>query len=133
MLPYVEESVLYSKFHLDEPWDSEHNRQLIAMMPAVYLDPSSRFAVEEGKTHYLGVLGAGYAFDGTNEGTKIREITDGTSNSIMVVQVNDDRATTWTKPDDWQYDQNNPLAGLSGSMHPGVIHVSLLRRFRACG
>ena len=30
--------------------------------------------------------------------------SDGTSQSIAVVQVNDERAMTWTKPDDWELD-----------------------------
>ena len=35
ILPYTEEAALYKEFHLDEPWDSEHNKNLIARMPAV--------------------------------------------------------------------------------------------------
>jgi hypothetical protein len=124
ILPYLDQQQLYNQFHLDEPWDSEHNRQLVAKMPEVFLDPSSRFAPEEGKTHYLGVLGEGCFFSGTSDGTKIMDITDGTSNSIAVVQVNDERATPWTKPDDWQYDQKNPLAGLVRSLHPGVFFAA---------
>ena len=34
ILPYIEQQELYNQFHLDEPWDSEHNRTLIAKMPA---------------------------------------------------------------------------------------------------
>ena len=26
LLPYIEQETLYKQFHLDEPWDSEHNR-----------------------------------------------------------------------------------------------------------
>ncbi|HWB00846.1 MAG TPA: DUF1559 domain-containing protein, partial [Pirellulales bacterium] len=29
LLPYVDAKALYDEFHLDEPWDSEHNRKLI--------------------------------------------------------------------------------------------------------
>ena len=36
ILPYVEQEDLYKQFHLDEPWDSEHNKKLIEKMPAVY-------------------------------------------------------------------------------------------------
>ena len=41
ILPYLEQQELYDQFHLDEPWDSEHNRQLISLMPETYIDPSS--------------------------------------------------------------------------------------------
>ena len=36
MLPYLGEDALYKEFKLDEPWDSEHNRKLLARMPAVF-------------------------------------------------------------------------------------------------
>ena len=39
-------------------------------------------------------------------------ITDGTSNSIAVVQVDDENAVAWTQPDDWELDANDPLAGI---------------------
>ena len=36
LLPYLGEEKLYKEFHLDEPWDSEHNKKLIARMPDVF-------------------------------------------------------------------------------------------------
>ena len=42
ILPFVEEGELFKQFHLDEPWDSEHNKPLIAKMPAVYAKPGAR-------------------------------------------------------------------------------------------
>jgi len=119
LLPYVEESLLYDQFHLDEPWDSEHNRKLIGQMPDVYRNPSS--TAEPGKTDYLGVQGEGMFFD-DKEGRGIGDFTDGTSNTIMLVEVDDDHAVTWTKPEDWEYDAENPLRGL-GHAHPGVFNV----------
>ncbi len=119
MLPYLEEGELYKQFHLDEPWDSEHNRQLIPKMPPYYRNPSGNPA--PGKANYLAVCGEGLAFDGT-KGRKIREFTDGMSKTILVVEVNDDRAAIWTKPDDWQYDDKQPMAGL-GKAHPGGFNA----------
>ncbi len=124
ILPYLEQQALYNQFHLDEPWDSEHNKNLIAKMPAIYADPSSALLREEGRTHYLGVKGEGMFFDGSPEGTKFVDIRDGTSNTIMLVQVNDQRATTWTKPDDWEIDPKNPLSGLAPNLHPGSFLAS---------
>src|SRR5262249_4330457 len=36
LLPYLEGEGLYQAFKLDEPWDSPHNKKLIARMPRVY-------------------------------------------------------------------------------------------------
>ena len=32
MLPFMDEQELYDQFHLDEPWDSRHNKQLISKL-----------------------------------------------------------------------------------------------------
>jgi RNA polymerase sigma factor (sigma-70 family) len=36
LLPFLERDALYQQFKLDEPWDSAHNKKLLASMPAVY-------------------------------------------------------------------------------------------------
>jgi hypothetical protein len=115
VLPYVDEEPLFKQFHLDEPWDSEHNKKLIADMPRTYRNPSSK--APPGTTTYLAVCGKGLMFDGT-DGRKISDIRDGLSRTIMLVEANDERAVPWTKPEDWEYDPDDPLAGL-GNAHPG--------------
>ncbi|MEM6979391.1 MAG: DUF1559 domain-containing protein, partial [Planctomycetota bacterium] len=40
LLPFLGHQDLYQQFHLDESWDSPHNRQLIQLMPEEYVDPS---------------------------------------------------------------------------------------------
>jgi prepilin-type processing-associated H-X9-DG protein len=120
MLPYLEQGNLYNQFHLDEPWDSEHNRKLIPLMPKVFRNPSG--TAEQGKTPYLVVVGKGLMFEG-NKGRRPADITDGMSHTIALVEVNDDAAVTWTKPDDWEYDANHPMAGL-GRAHPGGFNAA---------
>ena len=124
ILPYLEQGGLYDQFHLDEPWDSPHNRQLISQMPDVFLDPSSQLALSAGRTHYLGVQGIQCAFDGTDQGRRLVQFRDGTSNSIMLVQVNDEAAVTWTAPADWELDLNNRFRGLVPNLHPGIFEVA---------
>ena len=118
ILPELEEMELYRKFHLDEPWDSPHNKQLIPLMPELYLDPSSGLDTTDGRTHYLGSYGKGALFNGTKAGTSFPGVRDGTSNTIAILQVSDARAATWTKPDDWEFNPKKPLDGLDGP-HPG--------------
>jgi hypothetical protein len=100
LLPFLEQNELYKKFRLDEPWDSAHNKALIAEMPDVYkLDPS----VPQGKTTMLLPMGAGYGFSGEEPG-EFRQFTDGLSNTIMVLQAAPAEAVTWTKPEDLEVD-----------------------------
>ena len=53
-------------------------------------------------------------FGGT-EGWKHKDIDDGTSNTILAVEVVPERAVVWTKPDDWQVDAKDSLAGVRRS------------------
>ena len=110
---------MYRQFHLDEPWDSEHNKKLIPLMPQVYKAAGSNAG--PGKTNYLTVRGPNTAFPG-GKATRIADIRDGTSHTIMAVEVSDQKAVVWTKPDDFEYDQNNPLAGLVG-LRPGGFNA----------
>jgi hypothetical protein len=123
ILPYLEENELYKEFRLDEPWDSEHNKKLIAKLPECFRSPVSQ--AEAGKTNYLAVRGANsvIAETNTNQGIRTRDIKDGTSRTIMLVEVNDDRAVTWTKPDDYEWTAENPAQGM-GDLHPGEIFLA---------
>ena len=96
LLPYLEENALYNEFHQDEPWDSPHNIQLVDRMPAIFRHPSS--LAEKGHTVYL----APYRDDTiwNSKKPKMNTITDGTSNTIAIVEVQDEYAVPWTKPED---------------------------------
>ena len=73
-------------------------------------------------TNYLAVVGKGLAFEPDNRPLKIQEFTDGTSNTLLAVQANDDKAVPWTKPDDLEVDMKKPLEGL-GEAEPNGFSV----------
>jgi hypothetical protein len=111
ILPYVEETALYQRFHLDEPWDSPHNLEVAKTMPRIFQSPDSP---SDSKTRVVLFAGKGTAFDG---GKKIRpeEIRDGTSNTILCVEAGPDKAVLWTKPEDLRFESSEsekPLAAL---------------------
>ncbi len=110
ILPYVEQAELYQQFKLDEPWDSPHNKKLIARMPALYASPLSKVG-RDGKTTYLAATGKGSMFDG-KQGVRFADVTDGLSNTIVLVEANDSRAVFWTQPEDFPIDTKAPLQGL---------------------
>ena len=128
LLPYMEEVQLYRQFHLDEPWDSEHNKQLIAKMPDIFQSPSSPLERADGKTLYMAPIGKGFVMDGTKDGVGIRQITDGTSKTIVVVEANPEKAVIWTKPDDLKVDLENPADGLGG-LYAGVFQAAFADGF----
>ena len=119
ILPYLGEDALFKEFNLDEPWDSAHNKPLIAKMPAMFGSPKSAVA-KDGKTTYLTVRGEKTMFPGA-KGIGPAEITDGLSNTVMTVEVPDASAVEWTKPDDFAYDETNPLKGLTGMGSPSFL------------
>ena len=122
ILPMIEENGLYNKFKLDEPWDSPHNKALIKEMPKVYLCPSQP-STEPGMTTYQTFVGPGALFE-DGKATGFQDVTDGTSNTLMVVEAKE--PVIWTKPDDLKFDQGAAGdASLFGafSFHPGGFNA----------
>lgn len=110
LLPYLDQNDLYERFHLDEPWDSEHNKKLIQLMPDVYRSQDS--VAPEFHTTYLVPVGKYMVFEEPNApnqktGRSFADILDGTSNTAMIVNVNDDASVIWTKPEDLEVDLEN--------------------------
>ncbi|MFO0815144.1 MAG: DUF1559 domain-containing protein [Gemmatales bacterium] len=110
ILPYLEHDNLFKQFNLNEPWDSEHNKKLIPLMPKFYACPGATDP-GVGKT-YLQVFVApekptnpqkqmfAPIFRWGGQGLTLGQLTvqDGTSNTMMVAESAN--AVIWTKPDD---------------------------------
>ncbi len=123
ILPFLDEQELYNQFHHDEPWDSPHNQELIAQIPDVFKHPSLN--LEEGKTVYLGVNGKNAFFQG-DQARSFRDLTDGTSNTLMLVEANQDHAVYWTQPADFNVDDIEDLvAALKGNWRENLIQCTM--------
>lgn len=118
ILPQVDHSPLYEEFHLDEPWNSPHNIKLVSRMPTIYKCPEGK--LPSGKTTYLGISGPGGIME--KPGIGFRDVTDGSSNTILVLDAADSKAVTWTQPVDFEYNVSNPKSGLVGH-HGSEIQV----------
>jgi len=104
LLPYVDEGKLFDEFKLEEPWDSPHNKKLLAKRPKVYAPVRNDKGAE--LTYYQVFHGPGAAFEGQRP-LRITTFTDGTSNTILIVEGAD--AVPWTKPADLAFDPKKPL------------------------
>ena len=124
LLPWLDEGPLFQEFHLDEPWESEHNLKLVARMPDVFASSNlSREQRAKGLTTYLGAVADKTLF-GSVEGIPIKKITDGTSNTIAILDANTERAVPWTQPQDLDVDLKDPLNGVKGQPG-GMMRVGL--------
>jgi hypothetical protein len=112
---------LYHEFHLDEPWDSQHNKALLDRMPAVYQNPN---LPPSTNTNFLAPVGVDSILGG-KKGTRIKDIKDDLSNTILVLEADADRAVPWTKPEDYEVDATNPLAGLGHLRPSGTFGVAM--------
>jgi hypothetical protein len=123
LLPFLGEGSLYEQFKFDEPWDSDHNRKLLAKMPAVYLPRRGPAPKEPYATYYQVFTGneapfnlqagmivmKGVASKG-KLGPKITDFTDGVAQTFLVVEAGE--AVPWTKPADLVYEAEKPLPEL---------------------
>jgi hypothetical protein len=119
ILPYLGLGNLYSKFHLNEPWDSPHNLSLLEYMPDVYRGVGD--AWNSMTTRAMTFVGTGAPFTGTtSQGPTYASIQDGSSNTFSVVETGVGNAAPWSKPVDAPFHKNNPFSAL-GDLGPHLV------------
>lgn len=120
ILPFIEYQHLYDQFNLDEPWDSPTNIALLEQMPECFISPAAE-ELPPGKTRFLRPVGNGAApLSGEDQaGFDFRTLVGGSSNTFAIVEVDSDYAVNWTQPSDYEFDPENPMAGLGNAQVTG--------------
>jgi serine/threonine protein kinase len=97
ILPFIEQQKLFEQYRFDEPWDSEANLKLLAKMPSIYRSPDASEDQPVGQANYQGIANGASAL-GIDDGVKFRDIRDGTSNTLLILETKS--SVPWTKPQD---------------------------------
>jgi hypothetical protein len=125
LLPYLGARDLYDEYHFDEPWDSKANTIVLYKMAAVFRNPAD--GPDSIYSGYYALVGR--LVDEKTEGTElqtffscktgveINHITDGTANTIAIVEAK--RGIPWTKPEDIPYDPAKQPPQLGGFFQGG--------------
>jgi prepilin-type processing-associated H-X9-DG protein len=130
ILPYLNGDPIYRQLKLDEPWDSPHNLAVAkSFSPRVFRCPTDVNGPPD-ETSYVMVVGPDTISDGPT-GRKAADVTDGTSNTILIVeQANSGIA--WNEPRDldaatMSYTINDQRGATAiSSNHPGGANVGFV-------
>ena len=128
ILPFIDQTSLYDQIALDEPWDSPANSLLATTAVETYRCPSS----DEAFCSYVVLTGAHTIFPG-EQPIGVRDVADGTSNTLLVVEVAG-RMSSWMEPTDLSVDDMSELmiaetgdssGGAISSFHPGGVNAAM--------
>jgi len=118
LLPFIGEKSLYEQFHLNERWDSPHNKLLLTQMPAIFgTNP-------EGKTRIQMIVGNDTLFK-SGKAPDLESLRDDPSQTIVVIEVGEDKSDFWTKPGGLPFNPKDPLKCL-GKPDAGQMEYQLL-------
>lgn len=125
ILPFIGMSELYEQFHLDEAWDSPHNIKLVEQMPSLYAPAAALgedVEIAANHTVYASPVGEG-TFFGRDKRMGFSSLSDGSSNTVAIVELSSEHAVPWTSPLEYRYDLKEPVAKLRDRQ--GMVTIAL--------
>jgi hypothetical protein len=96
ILPQLDEASLYEQIDLSKPWDDPVNEAARSCMPRCYQSPTNE---KLNETTYFALVGPECVFEDHNP-TRLNQIADGVSNTIMLVEISKRKHVNWMEPVD---------------------------------
>lgn len=121
LLPFLEQDGLYREFNRKEVWDHPDNKRLLGKMPAIFAMDATDPGFVPGRTRFQVLQSKGGVFDG-DKSTKLAEITDGSSSTLLVVEAGE--PIEWTRPDELRFDPKGAMPKLG---NPALREFLILR------
>jgi prepilin-type processing-associated H-X9-DG protein len=120
----MDQQLLFQQYDSKQPWDSPQNRAVGNTPLPVFRCPSNPSAfTSTSETNYVRIVGKDTVGGTPNEAVKRSDITDGTSNTIMVVEV-PGRNLSWEEPSDVTVEEFMDLVAKRGaSCHTGGFNA----------
>lgn len=100
LLPWMNEKSLFEKYDLNRAWDDGTNPAMLGMRPSAYACPE---VIDPARTSYQAAVGLRTAWP-YDTGIRIMDFTDGTSNTVMLLDIHDPDVE-WTQPSDRTLEQ----------------------------
>jgi type II secretory pathway pseudopilin PulG len=122
ILPYLDQQPLYGTIDLSKPLDDPANAGACKTVVPVYSCPSDRGPPDH--TTYLACVGSNACFRLT-EPRPLSEITDGLSQTLMVIEVPSDRSVPWMCPKDADGELLMSIGPESKLAHVGGMDAAL--------
>lgn len=122
ILPFLDQKDLYESIDLTKPWNDPANAEAFATQVHAFSCPSAN--LESGFTTYQALVGAEYAFQPGKQNT-IRDIQDGTSNTVIVIDASASIAVHWMEPSDPGVHFFLNCGAESEFQHTGGLHALL--------
>ncbi|GIX00883.1 MAG: hypothetical protein KatS3mg111_4215 [Pirellulaceae bacterium] len=117
ILPYLGQQALYNQIDLSKPWNDPANLSLSETVLPIYNCPS---IPASNLTTYQVIVDPQGVFPGGGKSVSIQEITDGTSGTLLVVEVAPAHAVPWMAIDD--LDLDTFLDAMAGTPHRGIVN-----------
>ena len=120
LLPYLDQTELYKKIDLSKPWDDPTNAEAFKTTLYVFKCPSAQGP--QYLTDYLAVIAPQSCLRPLKSAT-LGEITDGASNTVVVIEAPEDQSVPWMSPQDASVQSMLEWNGKSQLSHQGIIHA----------